>query len=1141
MSKREAFLEAACKENVEDFFHFIQLHKNKAEPFDVEEVVQEMPRHQREALWAKLASLLQDVLQELPPERWEENREEGMEVESAQDPKHVMAVVDGVALVALLSVKVLQDGDTYSTLLEIVHKLHVVLVSLPVSEAPLQLHIHTLCEAWWKKGLKEKEKFGRTAFLISLQKSFILKKPGVEIQRLWSLHDVLLSLDYTSEDNKQIIDLLLQCFHRPIYLRNEDGKRFLVFLFSWNVNFIWVIHGTIKNQLEFYSKTMTAHISEVYFRAWKKASEDFLEQIESLCIQDFMQCAIFLHRASPVHAKVRQIVSYFHTRKGCQKVDKMVYNLYRPILWKALRAPNFEVRANATLLFTEAFPLHDPDQSNETIDENIQMQLDTSMGLLDDPHPTVRSNATLGVCKILAKCWELLPPTIITDFLKKLVMELAADTSSPDVRCSVFKCLTIVLDNALSHPLIEKLLPTLKYSLHDNSEKVRTAFLDMLIKVKAVRAAKFWDVCSMDHLLARLATDSHSVSKRVVDLLFKSFFPVNESDREWCCRCITLIQMNPMAARKFYQYAYKHTAPTNIIKLMLAIRRVLNSCIQTDCDLTEINDSNKENSAQAEPVKLGKDKAVVSSLLELVVILWRSVDKALKQNEEAQKYAFAKFGNVISKYFQAFEDERCTVPLIQLASFMPPAAVPTFSCGVLSRLRRMDPGAVPTQYSQLLDCICSWGQAADIVELVTDWLTEALPKHGEKANTNRKVRIQETVEAKPDLALAYLEYLFSHTSTQEKVQALGQRPLKQLHTVLGNWKSVLYTHLSSTTEDPQRPSLETALKAFTFHGRLGAHLQHNSSRDRDYLLSLENMGAWVAERVLPFLAKCSANDGDDSEKPQPLAAQITESFLTVCRDILLVGLGDETFKGQILHLCSLVLLSEAGYLCIPAVLPILKEVVDSYAPDDNNNQGQENQEDPTTVVLGVVANIFQKIIELLARRLRKEPEEGKRLCQSAVPGLTEVLQVVQTWDRAPLSGVFSTLFAIIIVEKRHLLQKITHPEEVITPESVEDMPPLSSVLLSVILKSPSVSRAFLTEVSSSLDSEAISSLNELAAVLHVLAVIKHAGQSKAGLKRAATSAQQQLYKHAVSSVDSRDIQGVIFESSVKTLNEILDL
>lgn len=30
---------------------------------------------------------------------------------------------------------------------------------------------------------------------------------------------------------------------------------------------------------------------------------------------------------------------------------------------------------------------------------------------------------------------------------------------------------------------------------------------------------------------------------------------------------------------------------------MLAIRRVLNSCIQVDFDMTEVNDSNKENSA----------------------------------------------------------------------------------------------------------------------------------------------------------------------------------------------------------------------------------------------------------------------------------------------------------------------------------------------------------------------------------------------------------------------------------------------------------------------------------------------------------------------------------------------------------------
>lgn len=39
----------------------------------------------------------------------------------------------------------------------------------------------------------------------------------------------------------------------------------------------------------------------------------------------------------------------------------------------------------------------------------------------------------------------------------------------------------------------------------------------------------------------------------------------------------------------------------------------------------------------------------------------------------------------------------------------------------------------------------------------------------------------------------------------------------------------------------------------------------------------------------------------------------------------------------------------------------------------------------------------------------------------------------------------------------HLI-KITHPEEVIVPESADDMPSLTSVLLSVMMKSPSVTR-----------------------------------------------------------------------------------
>lgn len=49
------------------------------------------------------------------------------------------------------------------------------------------------------------------------------------------------------------------------------------------------------------------------------------------------------------------------------------------------------------------------------------------------------------------------------------------------------------------------------------------------------------------------------------------------------------------------------------------------------------------------------------------------------------------------------------------------------SCGVLSRLKRLEAGAKVSQYSQIIECLCSWGQAAHVLELITDWLTDALP------------------------------------------------------------------------------------------------------------------------------------------------------------------------------------------------------------------------------------------------------------------------------------------------------------------------------------------------------------------------------------------------------------------------------
>ena len=56
----------------------------------------------------------------------------------------------------------------------------------------------------------------------------------------------------------------------------------------------------------------------------------------------------------------------------------------------------------------------------------------------------------------------------------------------------------------------------------------------------------------MEHLLARLEVDSACVVKRLTSLLRNSYMPAEKPSQEQLSRCVTLIQDNPNAARRFY-------------------------------------------------------------------------------------------------------------------------------------------------------------------------------------------------------------------------------------------------------------------------------------------------------------------------------------------------------------------------------------------------------------------------------------------------------------------------------------------------------------------------------------------------------------------------------------------------------------
>ncbi|XP_054416073.1 condensin-2 complex subunit G2 isoform X2 [Pongo abelii] len=1091
MEKRETFVQAVSKELVGEFLQFVQLDKEASDPFSLNELLDELSRKQKEELWQRLKNLLTDVLLESPVDGWqvvEAQGEDNMETEHGSKMRKSIEIIYAITSVILASVSVINESENYEALLECVIILNGILYALPESERKLQSSIQDLCVTWWEKGLPAKEDTGKTAFVMLLRRS-LETKTGADICRLWRIHQALYCFDYDLEESGEIKDMLLECFININYIKKEEGRRFLSCLFNWNINFIKMIHGTIKNQLQGLQKSLMVYIAEIYFRAWKKASGKILETIENDCIQDFMFHGIHLPRRSPVHSKVREVLSYFHHQKKVrQGVEEMLYRLYKPILWRGLKARNSEVRSNAALLFVEAFPIRDPNLHAIEMDSEIQKQFEELYSLLEDPYPMVRSTGILGVCKITSKYWEMMPPTILIDLLKKVTGELAFDTSSADVRCSVFK---------------------------------------------------FWKICPMEHILVRLETDSRPVSRRLVSLIFNSFLPVNQPEEVWCERCVTLVQMNHAAARRFYQYAHEHTACTNIAKLIHVIRHCLNACIQRAVreppeDEEEEDGREKENVTVLDKTLSVNDVACMAGLLEIIVILWKSIDRSMENNKEAKLYTINKFASVLPEYLKVFKDDRCKIPLFMLMSFMPASAVPPFSCGVISTLRSREEGAVDKSYCTLLDCLCSWGQVGHILELVDNWLPTEHAQAKSNTASKRKVQIHDTRPVKPELALVYIEYLLTHPKNRECLLSAPRKKLNHLLKALETSKADLESLLQTPGGKPRGFSEAAALRAFGLHCRLSIHLQHKfCSEGKVYLSILEDTGFWLESKILSFIQD---QEEDYLKLHRVIYQQIIQTYLTVCKDVVMVGLGDHQFQMQLLQRSLGIMQTVKGFFYVSLLLDILKEITGSSLIQKTDSDKE------VAMLLDTVQKVFQKMLECIARSFRKQPEEGLRLLYSVQRPLHEFITAVQSrhTDTPVHRGVLSTLIAGPVVEISHQLRKVSDIEELTPPEHLSDLPPFSRCLIGIIIKSSNVVRSFLDELKACVASNDIEGIVCLTAAVHIILVINAGKHKSSKVREVAATVHRKLKTFMEITLEEDSIERFLYESSSRTLGELLN-
>ena len=152
------------------------------------------------------------------------------------------------------------------------------------------------------------------------------------------------------------------------------------------------------------------------------------------------------------------------------------------------------------------------------------------------------------------------PASCVQKLLSTMIVSLAHDSSSAQVRAAVFEGLTFVLDNRLSHGVLKKLLPSLSSCLHDTSERVRASFAKMLLSVKSLRTIRYFDVVNLTSVLDRLAEDRarKRVASPLTALLLNSFFPRTGGRERQLGRALALLQRHPDAAFAFFEHLHEH-------------------------------------------------------------------------------------------------------------------------------------------------------------------------------------------------------------------------------------------------------------------------------------------------------------------------------------------------------------------------------------------------------------------------------------------------------------------------------------------------------------------------------------------------------------------------------------------------------
>ena len=776
--ERDDFLKAVSELNTKstELSSFINRDRNKIDTFNIAETLQTLNKKQQISLWTDILSTTETVLKEL---------EAAHEREGSPS---LPALVDKLECIAyIVQSAVIKSTSVHPRLQEITTLLYSLLLSLPESYRQISDVISKICVYWWKSDLPNRQRLYPNLISYLLVKTQQSKGTTLQvIKEIYSVRKGLLDMDLSEEQcnfMKPFFLKLMSCGYQQLKIR--ECSQLLSFLFSIHPSFILDLHLAIIGIVSGADKKVIEIYGAIYFNAWRHSTGVCREKLENDCIQDLLyKCMLAVKPA--IFNTIHLLLSKFFENKQLNGVDEMLYRILNPFIWRFLSCLNADVRLNTAAIFFDSFPIQDPAMSRKALDETIQKQFDLILELLVDEFAEVRAATVTNTLKVITRFWDFFPGHIKKSILAQIVTGLAFDANSVAVRTNVITGIGGMLSNQFTHQALQSLLPNLSNHIHDTSEQVRVATVDLLIKIKHCDAdISFCDVVPVEHLLARIELESAGIVMKIVALLMSSFLPVEKPGEFQLTRVLSMLSSSGIVvSRKFYSYAHTYMTPAQTVSFISLIAVTLRKGIETlpnsentSDSLANITNQSADVSESLEDLSLAnpqsdtssiQDPVLMQGLLEIIVCVWYSAIDTLTQTEHRAVYRklIKTVSQCIPVFYNRFKEPEARSAVLLLAGLIPPEKIRVLSYNPLDSLSLYTPESLSEHYMPILMCIVRWHQGKDLMLVFLHSIECLFGKGKRKLKTGPKLSFE--------MALRLLESLFDNPPSLEQILCLEE-------------------------------------------------------------------------------------------------------------------------------------------------------------------------------------------------------------------------------------------------------------------------------------------------------------------------------------------------------------------------------